>query len=214
MNWIFGGRRGGVIPGSMPNPAVKPSIADGTAEAIRGRAGRRRKSCLKEEQPPRNGRLLVVIPTTEGRRDPTPRDLNPGPLRRFAPQGKRTTRTGKTPVRSPACVIPSATSSRHPDDRREEGSYSARPQPWAPSSLRSSGQANDTNKKCIRSVACLCHPDDRREEGSYIARPSNQVPRQNPPRDDSGRLASARDDNAIASCLSRDLPRLLLIPPT
>lgn len=58
MNWIFGGRRGGVIPGSMPNPAVKPSIADGTAEAIRGRAGRRRKSCLE----PRVGSHLWTFP--------------------------------------------------------------------------------------------------------------------------------------------------------
>jgi len=87
------------------------------------------------------------------------RHLNLGSLRRFAPQGKRTTRTGKAPVRSPACVIPSTTSSRHPDDRREEGSYSAPPQPWIPSSLRSSGQANDANGKSTRSVACLCHPE-------------------------------------------------------
>ena len=42
--WISGGRSGGVTPGSMPNPAVKPSSADGTAEAIRGRVGRCRKS--------------------------------------------------------------------------------------------------------------------------------------------------------------------------
>ena len=107
------------------------------------------------------GRLLVssraqpplVIPTTEGRRDPTVRHLNLGSLRRFAPQGKRTTRTGKAPVRSPACVIPSTTSSRHPDDRRKEGSYSARL--------------------------------------------PTQVPRQNPPRDDSGRLASVRSPGAL-----------------
>ena len=44
MNWISGGHSGGVTPGSMPNPAVKPSSADGTAEAIRGRVGRCRKS--------------------------------------------------------------------------------------------------------------------------------------------------------------------------
>ena len=44
MNWIPGGHSGGVTPGSMPNPAVKPSSADGTAEAIRGRVGRCRKS--------------------------------------------------------------------------------------------------------------------------------------------------------------------------
>ena len=44
MNWISGGQSGGVTPGSMPNPAVKPSSADGTAEAIRGRVGRCRKS--------------------------------------------------------------------------------------------------------------------------------------------------------------------------
>ena len=48
MNWISGGQSGGVTPGSMPNPAVKPSSADGTAEAIRGRAGRCRKSLIKQ----------------------------------------------------------------------------------------------------------------------------------------------------------------------
>ena len=40
MNWISGGQSGGVTPGSMPNPAVKPSFADGTTEGIRGRVGR------------------------------------------------------------------------------------------------------------------------------------------------------------------------------
>ncbi len=114
MNWIFGGRRGGVIPGSMPNPAVKPSIADGTAEAIRGRAGRRRKSCLKEELPPRNGRLLYYIPSAV-----SPRHRDCGP-----------------------CRHPDDRICCHPDDRREEGSYSARPQPWIPSSLRSSPRLN------------------------------------------------------------------------
>ena len=48
MNWISGGFCGGVTPGSMPNPAVKPSSADGTAEAIRGRVGHCRKSLLNK----------------------------------------------------------------------------------------------------------------------------------------------------------------------
>ena len=38
---VFGGNRGGDTPGPMPNPAVKPSFADGTTEGIRGRVGRR-----------------------------------------------------------------------------------------------------------------------------------------------------------------------------
>ena len=37
---VFGGYRGGDTPGPMPNPAVKPSFADGTTEGIRGRVGR------------------------------------------------------------------------------------------------------------------------------------------------------------------------------
>ena len=49
MNWISGGFCGGVTPGSMPNPAVKPSSADGTAEAIRGRVGHCRKSLLNKQ---------------------------------------------------------------------------------------------------------------------------------------------------------------------
>ena len=32
---------GGGTPGPIPNPEVKPPSADGTAESVRGRAGRR-----------------------------------------------------------------------------------------------------------------------------------------------------------------------------
>ncbi len=42
-DWVFGGFCGGVTPGSMPNPAVKPSSADGTPGGTRGRVGRCRK---------------------------------------------------------------------------------------------------------------------------------------------------------------------------
>ena len=38
---VSGDPGGGDTPGSMPNPEVKPSSADGTAEGIRGRVGRR-----------------------------------------------------------------------------------------------------------------------------------------------------------------------------
>ena len=37
-----GGHGGGDTPGPIPNPEAKPPSADGTAESVRGRAGRRR----------------------------------------------------------------------------------------------------------------------------------------------------------------------------
>lgn len=36
----YGDHGGGETPGSIPNPAVKPSSADGTAGGTRGRVGR------------------------------------------------------------------------------------------------------------------------------------------------------------------------------
>ncbi len=36
---VSGGHGGGDTPGSMPNPEVKPSSADGTAGGTRGRVG-------------------------------------------------------------------------------------------------------------------------------------------------------------------------------
>ena len=39
---LVGGHGRGGTPGPMPNPEVKPPSADGTAERVRGRAGRRR----------------------------------------------------------------------------------------------------------------------------------------------------------------------------
>ena len=39
---MAGGHGRGGTPGPVPNPEVKPPSADGTAEEVRGRAGRRR----------------------------------------------------------------------------------------------------------------------------------------------------------------------------
>ena len=56
--------RGGT-PGPIPNPEVKPPSADGTAESVRGRAGRRRppRGILPGGGPlrERGGGLLVFI---------------------------------------------------------------------------------------------------------------------------------------------------------
>ena len=44
---VSGNNRGGDTPGPMPNPAVKPSIADGTTKGIRGRVGHRQNILKK-----------------------------------------------------------------------------------------------------------------------------------------------------------------------
>ena len=53
---LAGGHGRGGTPGPVPNPEVKPPSADGTAEEVRGRAGRRRPT-----------RGVFLFPHSEGR---------------------------------------------------------------------------------------------------------------------------------------------------
>ncbi len=88
MNWISGGFCGGVTPGSMPNPAVKPSSADGTAEAIRGRVGRCRKSLqTKHEGVPQKEcpRVLFPCPEDPGEEEMRISRMNQSPDERVEP---------------------------------------------------------------------------------------------------------------------------------
>ncbi len=103
LNWISGGHSGRVTPGSMPNPAVKPSNADGTAEGIRGRVGHCQESffhaltpeCATPHRPLRQGKTIHPIPeynttytTYTTYNTTTPRDR---------PLTRTTTDTPKTP---------------------------------------------------------------------------------------------------------------------
>ena len=79
---VFGDHSGGDTPGSMPNPAVKPSSADGTAGGTRGRVGRCRKLFPS----------LIFCALGAPKRDPfflspKPKDQHKEPIFSWTPKG-------------------------------------------------------------------------------------------------------------------------------
>jgi len=80
----FGGYSGGETPGSIPNPEVKPSSADGTAPET-GWESRSPPRHSKEKGPPR-GALLVFRVRFAGASIPFRPEL---PRRRESPKRKR-----------------------------------------------------------------------------------------------------------------------------
>lgn len=100
LNWISGGHSGRVTPGSMPNPAVKPSNADGTAEGIRGRVGHCQESffhaltpeCATPHRPLRQGKTIHPIPEYNTTHNNTQPHYGTGTLRRTEADAPQTAR--------------------------------------------------------------------------------------------------------------------------